>query len=134
MPLLEQRDLRKHLKMHSGEKLNKCNQCDYASSQAGHLRRHLKTHSGKKSNKCNHCYYASSRRDTLRRHLKAHISGKTETCIISGRQLEGTFENPYQQRKCKNDTNPSLTHPMGDTHPHIHTLHTPTPHPNTSGI
>ena len=26
------------------EKSNKCNQCDYASSQAGNLRRHLKTH------------------------------------------------------------------------------------------
>ena len=28
-------------------KSNKCNQCGYASSQAGTLRRHLKTHNGK---------------------------------------------------------------------------------------
>ena len=35
---------------HSGDKLNKCNQCDYAFSQAGHLRIHFKTHSGEKSN------------------------------------------------------------------------------------
>ena len=34
-------------------KSNKCNQCDYSSSQTGHLRTHLKTHSGEKSNKCN---------------------------------------------------------------------------------
>ena len=40
-------------------KSNKCNQCDYASSQAGGLRRHLKRHSGEKSNKCNQCDYAS---------------------------------------------------------------------------
>ena len=33
----------------SGEKFNKCNQCDYPSSEAGHLRRHLKTHSGEKT-------------------------------------------------------------------------------------
>ena len=26
---------------------NKCNQCDFASSQAGHLRRHMKSHNGK---------------------------------------------------------------------------------------
>ena len=45
---------------HSGEKLKKCNQCNYASSQAGHLRAHLKTHSGEKSNKCNQCDCASS--------------------------------------------------------------------------
>ena len=27
-------------------KSKKCNQCDYASSHAGHLKSHLKTHSG----------------------------------------------------------------------------------------
>ena len=35
-----------------GDKSNKCNQCDFASIQAGNLRRHLKTHSGEKTNKC----------------------------------------------------------------------------------
>ena len=64
--------LRKHLKMHSGEKSYKCNQCGYASSQAGNLRQHLKTHSGEKSNKCNQCDYASSQAGHLRRHLKKH--------------------------------------------------------------
>ena len=34
-------------------KSNKCNQCEYASSQAGDLSRHLKMHSGEKSNKYN---------------------------------------------------------------------------------
>ena len=33
-----------------GEKSNKCNQCNYASIQAGHLRSHLKKHTGEKSN------------------------------------------------------------------------------------
>ena len=40
-------------------KSNKCNQCDYASANAGHLRRHLKMHSGEKTNKRNQCDYAS---------------------------------------------------------------------------
>ena len=35
---------------HNGEMLNKCNQCDYASSPIDHLRTHLKTYSGEKSN------------------------------------------------------------------------------------
>ena len=44
-----------HLTIHSGERSNKCNPCDVASSQAIDLRVHLKTHSGEKPNKCNQC-------------------------------------------------------------------------------
>ena len=73
-------NLMRHLKTHSGEKLNKCNQCDYASSQTGNLRRHLKTHSGEKSNRCNQCDYASSQTVTLWRHLKTHSGEKSKKC------------------------------------------------------
>ena len=61
--------LRRHLKTHNGEKSNKCNQCDYAFSRVGNLRTHLKTHSGEKSKKCSQCDYKTSRADVLRRHL-----------------------------------------------------------------
>ena len=49
------------MKMHGGEKENKCNQCDYAFYDAGNLWNHLKTHTGEKSNKCNQCDFASSK-------------------------------------------------------------------------
>ena len=65
-------DLRRHLKTHSGEKSNKCNQCDFASSQAGDLKRHLRTHSGEKPNKCNQCEFASTHISNLRKHIKKH--------------------------------------------------------------
>ena len=70
---------RRHLKTHSGEKTNKCNQCDYASSRAGDLRQHLKTHSGEKSNKCNH--FAFSQAGHLRTHLKTHSGDRTMSTI-----------------------------------------------------
>ena len=73
-------NLRRHLTMHSGEKSNKCNHCNYVSSQAGHLRAHLKTHSGEKSNKCNQCDYASSYTHDLRTHLKTHTREKSNKC------------------------------------------------------
>ena len=66
--------------MHSGEKSNKCNQCDYASSHAGNLGTHLKTHNGEKSNKCKHCDFASSYVSSLRTHLKTHSGEKSNKC------------------------------------------------------
>ena len=36
-------NLTKHLNTHNGGKLNKCNQCDYASFQAVNLKKRLKT-------------------------------------------------------------------------------------------
>ena len=68
------------LKAHSGEKLHKCNQCDFASSQSSSLRTHLKTHSGEKSNKCNQCDYAPIQAGDLRTHLKTHRGEKTNKC------------------------------------------------------
>ena len=64
--------LKTHLKTHSGERPNKCNQCDFASSRAEHLRTHLKIHSGEKDNKCDQCTYASSGPSNLRKHYKIH--------------------------------------------------------------
>ena len=64
------------MKTHSGEKSNKCNQCDSSFSQASHLRTHMKTHSGERPNKCNQCDYASSYASALRAHLKTHSGEK----------------------------------------------------------
>ena len=59
------------------EKSNKCNQCNYAFSQASHLGTHLKTHSRERLNKCNHCNYASSDKCRLRTHFKIHSIEKS---------------------------------------------------------
>ena len=65
-----------HIWKYSGEKSNKCNQCNYASSQKSNLRTHLKSLSGEKSKKCNLCDYASSHAGHLRTHLKLHSGVK----------------------------------------------------------
>ena len=65
------------MKTHSEEKSNKCNQYNFASSQAGDFRRHLKTHFGEKSNIYNQCDFASTQAGNLGRNLKTH-SGKSQ--------------------------------------------------------
>ena len=78
------------MKMHSGEKPNECNLCDYASSDAGSLRKHLKTHSGEKSNKCGVCEKGFRRNDEMMKHKKKQHLGvdvvakplKTENAIF----------------------------------------------------
>ena len=62
------------------EKSHKCNQCEYASSNASSLKTHLKMHSGEKSNKCNQCNYASSHASALKTHLKIHSGEKSNKC------------------------------------------------------
>ena len=86
--------------MHSGEKSNKCNQCDYASTHAFTLRRHLKTHNGEKSNRCNQCDFASPLAGNLSWHLITHTPQWRKVkkmqpiwlCHLSGRRSEETFE------------------------------------------
>ena len=58
-------------------KSNECNQCEYATSHAGHLRAHLKTHSGEKANKCNQCNYASSQAGNMKTHLTTQCGEKS---------------------------------------------------------
>ena len=76
--------------MHSGEKSNKCNQCDFASSYASALRAHLKTHSGEKSIKCNQCDYASMQVEESQEEIKR--LQQMWLCILWSRQLEDTFK------------------------------------------
>ena len=79
-----------------GVRLNKCNQCEFASSHASALRSHFKTHNGEKPNKCDKCEYASSQVSNLRRHLKTHSGekpNKCSQCDFAGRRFGETFEN-----------------------------------------
>ena len=65
----------KHVK-----KSNKCNQCNFTSIQEGNLRRHLKIHSGGKSNKCNQCDFACSDQRSLSQRFIIHSAEKSNKC------------------------------------------------------
>ena len=60
-------------------------QCDHAFSWAGHLRRHLKPHSGEKSNKCNQSDYASSQTGHFWGGIWKHTVEKSQTKVTHGK-------------------------------------------------
>ena len=69
-----QKSLRNHLTKHSGDKFNRCNQCDYAFSKGHNLERHMKT-----QNECNQCDFASYQ-ESLRNNLTIHRGDKFKKC------------------------------------------------------
>ena len=98
-----------HLKAHSGEKSNKYNQCDYASSLASDLRIHLKVHSGKKSKQMQPmslCFLSYRQfEDTFKTHraeksnqCRKHSSVAMLLCFLSCRRFEDTFKNAHWRK------------------------------------
>ena len=80
-------ELTMHLQMHTREKSHKCDQCAFASSQAGHFRIHFKTHTVEKENICSQCDHACS--SNLRTHIKMHNGKKSHKCKQCGFAFTG---------------------------------------------
>ena len=92
--------MKTHFKIHRGEKSNKCNQCEYATSTMGNLRRHLKIHLGEKSHKCNQCDFASARPDALQVHLKKHSGGNHNQYTAQAGNMS-KFLKTHNRKKAK---------------------------------
>ena len=50
-------------------------------SHAGHFKTHLTRHSGEKSNKCNQCNYVFSGADQMTTHLSTHTANANAACV-----------------------------------------------------
>ena len=86
------------IRSHSGEKLNKCNQCNYASIRARDFKGHLKTHNGEvKQMQPVQCNNASADTSNSRMHLKIHITNVT---------TEDRYLGIFLCRGCENKQKP----------------------------
>lgn len=64
--------LKRHMRIHEGQKPYRCGVCTYASTQLVNLQRHTRTHTGEKPYRCQLCSYACGSHGNLQRHQRTH--------------------------------------------------------------
>ncbi|XP_039998316.1 zinc finger protein 513 [Xiphias gladius] len=70
--------LKRHMRIHDGQKPYHCPVCPYASAQLVNLQRHARTHTGEKPYRCHQCSYACSSLGNLRRHQRMHTQERPQ--------------------------------------------------------
>lgn len=69
-----------HIRIHSGDKPYRCDECDFACGRAIALKRHKNTHTREVMFACTHCDYATSQTYNLKVHLRTHSGERPYKC------------------------------------------------------
>ncbi|XP_064093062.1 zinc finger protein 513-like isoform X22 [Macrobrachium nipponense] len=66
----------------NGSKLYHCQYCPYTTRFSSDVKRHLRIHTGERPHRCPHCPFSSITKDNLRKHLMTHTGEKPFSCPL----------------------------------------------------
>ena len=81
----EERNLRRHERVHTAKKPYECKQCGNCFSKSGDLKSHERVHTGEKPYECKQCGKCFSQSGDLRSHERVHTGEKPYECKQCGK-------------------------------------------------